>query len=493
MTEILSQKTLTLLPDTVRQPAYDRAETKVSIVHMGPGIFHRAHQAVYIDDVLAKEKDWAICGISLNSTKPGDILRRQTYLYTLAVLGDETICRIIGSITDILAARRQQARTLARLSHPDTRIVSLTITEKGYCLTADGNLDMDNPDIRHDLSEPATPLTAIGYLVASLKQRREAGIPPYTVLSCDNLTANGRQLSRVVRQYAACLSADLADWIEDEVCFPCTMVDSITPYTDDELKTRVSKIIRLTDGWPVQREAFAQWVIEDTFSMGRPDWEFSGITMTANVDLYEKAKLRLLNGAHSALAYLGILAGFDTVHDAVTEKSLGTFIRDLMIGEIQPTLENTPDFDLGEYINLVLKRFRNPAMTHYLSQIAADGSQKIPVRLADVINDNLEAGRPIENLCLAVAAWLHFIRKQVQDNMPLTDPLAGTLRNIGNRCAGTGGDPVAEILSLESVFPVKVRTSGKFRERLAAAYDTLRNTEQSGIPALLAGRKISIT
>ncbi len=485
MIDLLGNNTINKVPKTVTRPAYDRAATKVGIVHLGPGIFHRSHQAAYIDDILSGDNRWAICGVSLHSSGPREILKKQDYLYTLAQLDREVSYRIVGSVKEIVVAARQPQITLDRLVSPATRIVSLSITEKGYCLGADNVLDLDNAGIRQDLSTCDNPLTAIGFLVESLRQRRDARIPPFTVVSCDNLASNGYRLSQAVCRFASCVSPDLAKWIEDEVHFPCTMVDSITPRTDDALRERVAEEISLTDAWPVQRESFSQWVIQESFSRGRPDWESSGVRMTKDVSIFEQAKLRLLNGSHSAIAYLGILAGFDTVYEAVETRVLSNFLVDMMKEEIVPTLRTTADFDLMEYTVSILQRFRNPLIGHRLTQIAEDGSQKLPTRLMDTIDENLRAGRPVGRLCLAIAAWMHFVRRASLEGSLIVDPLAQQLSDTGIRCANNGPAAVEQFLSLNSVFPDNLRANGKFHRQLKQAYLSLGDGRRSDILKIL--------
>lgn len=481
MLKTLSRNTLSALPDGVRLPSYDLSVISTGIVHLGPGAFHRAHQAAFIDDVLAQEQEWALCEVSLNRSDVWEKLNNQNFLYTLVTLDRDICYRIIGSLKDILVAPRQPGHVLDRLSAPTTRIVTLTITENGYCLNTEGRLDSEHPGIRRDLEAPRTPTTAIGYITESLKRRHEAGIAPFTVISCDNMMANGKLLARAVRDYAAIISPDLEKWIEDEVCFPNTMVDCITPQTDPSLCARVSGALGLMDAWPIQREAFAQWVLEDRFSLGRPDWESVGVTMTGNVEIYEKAKLRLLNGAHSALAYLGLLAGCDTVYDFVNEESFNRFIREMMATEILPTLESTAGFDLKAYMESLLKRFGNPIIKHHLMQISRDGSLKLPIRTLSVIRDNLDAGRPIARLSLVIAAWMHVLRRSALDDAPIVDPLDDLLLVTGKRCAEGGAHAVDLFLALREVFPAALAGNQIFKTALKKAYHSLRSGEKSDV------------
>jgi len=467
----LDATALASLPAAVRRPAYDPAETRIGIVHFGPGAFHRAHQAVYVDDLLAAEPDWAICGVSLHSAGVRDALRPQDGLYALALLDEPPGLRVIGSLRELLYAPEEQATVLARLADPAVRLVTLTITEKGYCLAGDG-LDIGHPEIVHDLALPETPRSAIGYLVAGLRRRRSAGIAPYTVLSCDNLADNGGRLRRAVLQFAQRTDAGLARWIEAEGAFPRSMVDSITPATDDETRARVEAQLGCVDAWPVQRERYAQWVVEDRFCNGRPAFERAGATMSDDIAGYDRAKLRLLNAPHSALAYLGSLLEIGTVADAMREPALAGFVERLMRGHIAPALDAPTGFDPQAYIEAILARFRNPAVRHRLSQIAWDGSQKLPVRLFGTIADALAAGRPIGALCLPVSAWMHFVRRQVRNEAALVDPLGEALSAIARATTGEAGHDVDAFLALEAVF-APLSGDRRFVEALRAAYAAL--------------------
>ena len=461
----LSATALPTLPATVIRPNYDLAAVRVGIVHLGPGAFHRAHQAVYVDDLLADHPDWGICGVSLHSAGVRDALRPQDGLYTLALLGEQTSLRVIGAIRELLVASEDQTAVLARLAEPAVKLVTLTITEKGYCLAGE-DLDFAHPDIAHDLAAPQTPRSAIGYVVAGLRERRARGVAPYTVLSCDNLAGNGHRLRRAALQYAARVDAELAAWIEAEVAFPCSMVDSITPATDDALRQRVADALGCVDAWPIQREAYTQWVIEDRFCNERPPFERVGATLSHDIAGYDRAKLRLLNGPHSTLAYLGSLMELETVSAAMAEPLLAGFIERLMRQDIVPSLPALPGFDPQAYVDAILARFRNPAIRHLLAQIAWDGSQKIPVRLLGTIAEALAAGRPIERLCLPVAGWLHFVARQARNGVAIVDPLADNLA----RCGATGD--VDAFLALDGVFGALAGDT-RFTTALRAAHAAL--------------------
>lgn len=480
----LDTEALHHLPAHIQRPAYDRAATRIGIVHLGVGAFHRAHQAVYIDDALALDPDWAISGVSLNSRDVRDALAPQDGLYTLALLGETPQLRVIGALREALAARDEGARVLDRLAHADVRLVTLTITEKGYCLSA-GELDFAHPDIAHDVLYPTTPVSAIGYLVEGLRRRKEQRLPPFTVLSCDNLPDNGGKLRRAVVAFAQRLDHDLACWIAENGAFPRSMVDSITPATDDALRVRVADELGFVDAWPVQREPYTQWVIEDAFCNGRPPLERVGVAMSNDIAGYDRTKLRLLNAPHSALAYLGSLMGIETVAQAMVTPALARFVERLMREAIVPNVAAPKGFDAPRYVEAILARFRNPAIQHRLSQIAWDGSQKIPVRLLGTISDALAAGRPIDVLCLPVAGWLQFVRRQTRNGVALVDPMNEVLSQIGRRTTGDATHDVEAFLALDAVFGA-LAGDGRFATALRDAYAALGDGSPEALSAALA-------
>lgn len=480
----LSDATLPQLPATIARPGYDRAATRIGIVHIGPGAFHRAHQAAYIDDLLAIDPDWAICGVSLRNPDVRDALRPQDGLYALAVLDAQPATRVIGALREVLCARDEQPAVLARLADPQVRLVTLTVTEKGYCLGPDG-LDAAHPDIVHDLASPQAPVSAIGHLVAGLALRRAAGIAAYTVLSCDNLPDNGGRLRQATLQFAQRLDPALAEWIAANASFPRSMVDSITPATDDALRAKVDAQLGLADAWPIQREAYLQWVVEDRFCNGRPPLERVGVTLSDDIAGYDQAKLRLLNAPHSALAYLGALLDIETVGEAMDTPVLAGFVERLMSEHIAPVLAAPAGFDPQAYSGAILARFRNPAIRHRLLQIAWDGSQKIPVRLLGTIADARAAGRPIDALCLPVAGWLQFVRRQARNGVEIVDPLAAPLTAIGLACTGEPAHDVAAFLALDSVFG-RVSGDAQVVAALQEAYARLGQGDPATVARALA-------
>ena len=426
----LSPETLALLPADVARPAYDRAAMRAGVVHFGPGAFHRAHQAAAFDTLLAHDPRWGITGVSLHSQGVAQALNPQGGLYTLALLDAQTRYRVIGSVSHVLTGTEPPA-ILAALTHADTRLISATVTEKGYCLGADGQLDFAHPAIAADLAKGRedgwVPQSFVGWLVQGLAARRRAGLPGVTVLSCDNLTDNGRKLEAATLALARELDGDTAAWMADHVRFPNAMVDSITPATDDALRAQVQVATGLEDAWPIQREGFTQWVIEDRFAGERPALDLAGVTFAADVRPFEMAKLRLLNGAHSTLAYVGLGLGHETVAEAMRDAPLARFVEQLMRDDIAPAVVAPPGLELPGYIADVLARFANPAIRHLLSQIAWDGSQKLPYRLLGTVCEALEAGRPIDRLAVPIAAWLRFLEKAAHEGRTITDPLAEEL------------------------------------------------------------------
>ncbi|MFC3549877.1 mannitol dehydrogenase family protein [Lysobacter cavernae] len=480
----LTPATLATLPATVVRPAYDLGATRIGIVHIGVGAFHRAHQAAYVDDLLVDDPQWAISGVSLRNPDVRDALQPQDGLYTLALLGERPQLRVIGAIRELLCAREQRAAVLVRLANPEVRLVTLTITEKGYCLSGD-DLDLAHPEIVRDLASPEAPAGAIGYLVAGLLRRWRMGVAPYTVLSCDNLPDNGRRLRRVVLQYAEHVDARLARWIEAEVAFPRSMVDSITPATDDALRDSVAQALSCMDAWPVQRETYAQWVVEDLFCNGRPAFERVGVTMSDDIAGYDRAKLQLLNAPHSALAYLGSLLQIETVAEAMTEPVLAGFVERLMREAIAPNVAAPRGFDAQRYIDAILARFQNPAVRHRLSQIAWDGSQKLPVRLLGTIGDALAAGRPIGWLCLPVAGWIQFVRRQAGEGVALVDPLDQVLSQVGRACTGDAMGDVDAFLGVDAVFG-DLTKQARFVDALRHAYAELGDGSPAAVSQALA-------
>ncbi len=488
----LSNETLARLPHNVLTPRYDRGRTGIGMVHIGPGAFFRGHQAWYTEQALARGGDWAISVVSLQSGALRDALAPQDGLYTLAVIEAESHYEVIGAIKEVLVAERQFAEVRARLAAPATRFVTLTITEKGYCLNADGKLNLQHPAIVKDLADSDRAGSAIGVLVLALAQRFAEGLPPFCILSCDNLTQNGRKLKRALLDFASQKHPAMLGWLEAELICPCTMVDSITPATDDALIAQVQSALGAHDAWPIKREAFCQWVIEDSLPELRPDWAAAGAVFTQDVEGFEKAKLRLLNAPHSALAYLGSLLGYASVFDAMQDPGLQRFVRRMVTEEIAESFASPPELDVATYSDAIFKRFLNPGIHHRLAQIAWDGSQKIPMRILPTIADNLAAGRSIQALCTVLAAWFGFVRLRYQqarlpagEQTPLVDPLSSELFAIAERCTGEPAHDVAQWLGLVQVFPHALRQEPAFVRALTEAVRKLAEPTPTAVQIAL--------
>ncbi|MEM9966379.1 MAG: mannitol dehydrogenase family protein [Asticcacaulis sp.] len=475
----LSFATLNALNADVIRPAYDPAALKVGIVHFGPGAFHRAHQAAFLDALEANDPRWGICGVSLHSKGVRDALEPQDGLYTLAILDAEIKYQILGSIREVLVGPEDIEAVFARLVRPEVQIVTSTVTEKGYCLNPQWTLDLSHPDIVHDLANPATPKSFIGYVAEGLKRRYAAGLAPFVLIPCDNLPKNGERVKAAVVAFVAQSDAALASKIAADLSSPCTMVDSITPATDDALRARVKDAIGLEDTWPIQREAFTQWVIEEHTHDNGPDWQSVGVILTDNVPAYERAKLRLLNGPHSTIAYAGLHKGYESVSEAIGDPELETLARDLMIKDVVPLLEAPKGLDLVAYSEAILARFRNPAIRHLLSQIAWDGSQKLPIRLLSSLSEALEKGQDVSRFGVPLAAWFRFIRQKAVSGDTLTDPLAGDLIALGKTLKDDVSD-VTAFLKLRSVFPQELAENPAVISALEKAYKNLLSREAVG-------------
>ncbi|WP_333825727.1 mannitol dehydrogenase family protein [Pinisolibacter sp.] len=472
----LCQATLDRLPASVERFGYDRRTLATGIVHLGIGAFHRAHQAVYTDAILAQDPAWGILGVSLRSPDTRDALAPQDGLYTVsAVDGSGARRRVIGASTGLMVAPEDPALLVRRLAEPGVRIVSTTVTEKGYSHDpATGRLREDDPDIRHDLENLDRPKTTLGVIVAGLKARRAAGLRPFTVLACDNLPSNGHTLGGLVRRFAELADADLGRWVAGEVRFPSTMVDRIVPATTDADRAAVAAALGLEDAWPIMTEPFTQWVVEDDFSLGRPAWETVGVEFVADVAPYELMKLRMLNGSHSTLAYLGYLMGHETVAAAMGEPALAALIEGLMAHESAPTLPPLAT-DLAIYRADLLARFRNPALKHRTWQIAMDGSQKLPQRLLGTIRDRLNAGLPIDRAALGVAAWMRYVTGVDEKGaaIDVRDPLAARLRAIADAAGPVASRLAPALVGVGEIFGADLPADRRFTSAVESALDRL--------------------
>ena len=406
----LSLQTLDQVPAAVARPAYDVAALQCGIVHLGLGAFHRAHQAAYTDAAIAEAGGaWGIVGVSMRKADVAEALEPQDGLYTVETLDSAPSYRVVGAVRRALTLPLAPERVLAALAAPATRIVTLTVTEKGYCLDRDGVLDFAHPDIVHDLRTPDAPRSAVGVLAAGLARRVAAGAPPATVISCDNLADNGARLAAATFAFAARAHPTLAPQLGSAAAFPQTMVDSIVPAADAAHRARVEQALGMTDAGSVQREAFGQWVIEDRFAGPRPAWEQVGVEIVADVGPHRRLKLHVLNASHSALAYLGLLRGHALVRDAVADPQLAGFLDGLIAEEIAPAL---PDLAVRDYWAAVRRRFANPAVDHRLDQIAQDGAEKLAQRIFPLMVANQRAGHPVARMGRIVRAWLDWSARQ---------------------------------------------------------------------------------
>ena len=458
----------------VRVPQYDRHTITNGIVHIGVGGFHRAHQAVYLDDYFQQTADhqWGICGVGLLEwdQKMRDALQSQDCLYTLverSAAGDRA--RVIGSIQRYLYAPDDRQAVIDALADPECRIVTLTITEGGYYyIEGSGEFDANHPTIQHDLQHPDQPIGTYGFLIAALDRRRQQGLLPFTILSCDNLQGNGNIARKMVTAFAELRDPILADWIRENVTFPNCMVDRITPATTDADRAMVSDQFGIEDGFPVVTEPFIQWVIEDRFCAGRPAWEKVGVQFTEDVHPYELIKIRLLNASHLLIGYLGELAGYRYVHEVMADPLFRVAIANLM-EEVTSTLQPVAGMDLTEYKQTLIERFANPKIQDQLPRLSLNGSAKIPKFVLGSVRDRLQQGRSVQYLGLVVAAWFRYLAG-VDDQgrtISIDDPMVDVLTQRAGH-----SDPTA-LLSLTEVFGEDLPQSQPFVEAVTVALQSL--------------------
>lgn len=472
----LNQAALERLPDEVERPGYDRAAVKTGVVHLGIGAFHRAHQAVVFDDALkAGDLRWGVLGASLRSPGVRDQLNPQDGLYTLVVRdGAEERLRVLGACKGILVGPEDPTALVAAMADPDVHIVTLTVTEKGYRLDpATGELLLDDPDVAADITDLSAPRTAPGFIVAALRERKAKGLKPFTVISCDNLPHNGRRIRAGVLALAARIQPGLSEWIEAEGAFPQTMIDRIVPATTPDDIVRLEARLGVRDAGMVKAEPFTQWVIEDRFAGERPDFAALGVQLTDAVEPWEDAKLRLLNGAHSAIAYLGALSGYEHVDEAVAVPAFRAYVEALW-DEAQTTLSPPPGLDLAAYRRELMARFSNSALRHRTRQIAMDGSQKLPQRLLAGAAERLKSGQGIDALALGVAAWLRWQSGVTESGelVVVDDPLASRTAEL---LASADNDQarVSALLTLSAVFPPALAADNRFAVAVMGAYLSL--------------------
>ncbi len=474
----LGSAAIATLPSRIQRPGYPIEAASVGVVHLGVGNFFRAHQAAYLDEALeGGATGWGICGVSLRNPATRDALAPQEGYYTLVerdAAGDRA--RVIGSLRELLVAQEDPWQVVERIAAPATRWVTLTVTEKGYGHVAASEhpaLDVARQDIAHDLSRPRAPRSAVGLLHAAIRLRRQRRLAPLTILSCDNLAGNGDLLRALVLQFDAATGAGESAWIEERLRFPNTMVDRIVPRTGADQRRLVADLLGVDDAWPVVTEQFRQWVIADDFAGPRPSLEESGVQIVADVRPYEAMKLRLLNAAHSALAWLAMPAGLATVDAAVAQPALRGLVEELWLREVIPGLDPELLGIAPNYCDSLLARFANPALAHQTAQIAMDGSQKLPLRVLPSVRANLLQGRPIRRLALVIAAWIGYLQGLAEDGSEFRpdDPLADRLQPLARR--GDSGAAAAAVLAERSVFG-DLADNRVLLEQVAAALASLR-------------------
>jgi mannitol 2-dehydrogenase len=426
----------------VPKPEYDRDRVTTGVVHFGVGGFHRAHQAVFHDRLMndGKALDWGICGVGVMPAdeRMRDVMRDQAGLYTLVEKhADGSLdARVIGSITEYLFAPDDPEAVIEKLADPATRIVSLTVTEGGYNLDdGTGEFVADDPDVAHDLEPDATPKTVFGLVTEALRRRREREIPPFTVMSCDNLQGNGTLARTAFTAFARLRDEELGDWIEREVRFPNGMVDRITPATTEEDIEEVNERFDVEDRWPVVCEPFIQWVLEDSFTAGRPPYEEVGVQVVDDVEPYELMKLRLLNASHQAIAYFGYLCGYRLVHDAAQDPLFQDLLKRYMDEEATPTLSPVPGVDLDDYKRTLIERFSNPGVRDTIPRLCAESSDRIPKWLLPVVRAQLADGGEITRSAAIVASWARYAEGVDEEGEPIdiVDRRAERLTEIAKR------------------------------------------------------------
>lgn len=465
------------LPAEVQRPTYDRSKLKTRMVHIGFGAFHRAHQALCSDRLAEIQgSDWGYCEVNLNSGELIQALREQHLLYTLTEMADDSLhTRVIGVITQALHGKSDGIESVIKaMSQPDVAIVSMTVTEKGYChQPASGNLNPDHPDIVHDLQYPDAPRSLPGLILAAIRRRREQGLPAFSVMSCDNMPENGHVTRNVIVQLARQQDPELAEYIQQHITFPSTMVDRIVPAMTDTAFAALSARLGSSDPVAVEAEPFFQWVIEDNFVNGRPAWENAGAELVSDVLPYEEMKLRMLNGSHSFLAYLGFLAGYEYISDCVADPHFRAAARSLMIDEQAPTLR-TQGVDLNAYADSLIARYENRAIKHRTGQIATDGTQKLPQRMLDSLRWHLQRGSDCDLLLLGVAGWMRYVGGVDEQGQPIEirDPMKSQLAE----CVAASEDGEARVralLAIREVFGEDLAQNSDVVTRLTVWYQRL--------------------
>lgn len=469
----------TSLNPNVITPSFDRSTLKTRIVHIGFGAFHRAHQGLYTSEMIEKTgSDWGICEINLFGGQLIQQLRDQDHLYSVLEKNtDSTVCKISKSVVESVHPNLDgKQAVLNKLAEPQVAIVSMTITEKGYCADlSSGRLDLNNPLIAADLADPKNPSSAIGYIVEALRMRKAASIAPFTVMSCDNIQENSHVAKQVILDYANTLDTELGAWIESNVTFPCTMVDRIVPAITDQSLAEIAENLGVEDLCGIICEPFRQWVIEDNFVNGRPEWDAVGATFVADVVPFENMKLRMLNGSHSFLAYLGYLAGYRYIYQTMADDAFRQAAYQLMTTEQATTLSMPEGTDLTEYANLLISRFSNTSVKHETWQIATDGSQKLPQRFCESLRFHLKNQTPITWLVLGLAGWMVYVGEKDErgEEIIVNDPMLGQIRSAYQNTT-TAQDIVVSLLGLNQIFGRDLIDNKPFVEQLITAVDELK-------------------
>ena len=491
----LNLNALATLPDGVLRPAYDPSKLGIGIVHLGLGAFHRAHQAVYTDDAIAADGgDWGISAVSLKTPTARDQLVPQEGLYSVRTVsrgidvwraGSNDTWRVVGSVREVLFAPEQMAAVIARIARAETKIITLTVTEKGYCANVANREPLwDHPDIANDLAHADAPRSVLGVLAAGLHERFRKRGAPLTILCCDNLPENGAVLESLVYQFVKRLYPSTLPWLCDNVRFPSSMVDRIVPATHPQDCLDAARVLGYEDEGVVRAEPFGQWVIEDNFAAERPAWEQVGAQLVTDVRPFEKMKLRLLNGSHSLMAYLGYVAGYETVAETIRDPAFERLV-DALMSEAEATLEPISGVDFAAYRAQLIERFGNPGNGHRCAQIAADGSQKIPQRWIAVANERIAKGLDISALTLATAGWIRYVygKDEMDTVIAIADPLAAEFAAIASKHPYDALSFADAVLRIESVFgalgrnpafaaPVKRWVNQLFRDGAQATVDS---------------------
>jgi len=484
--ERLSPALLDRLQPDVRKPAYDRAALRPGIAHIGVGAFHRCHQAEYTDDLLEQHFDrWGLIGINIRPPSLADTLGRQAGLYTRLIRqNDEIEARIIGSIVRVVDSQDSAAPALEVLAAPDIEMVTMTVTEKGYChIPSSGELNLDHPDIVHDLANPEAPSSVPGILARALELRMASHGRPVTLMSCDNIPTNGTILGNVVRTFAQRRGNALSAWIEANVAFPSAMVDRIAPATTEADIDAIEKRFGYHDSAVVVSERFRQWVIENRFAGRMPRWDLVGATFVDDVTPFEHLKMRVLNGAQTTLSYLGVLGGFKHTFEAIADPLLAGFVRRMLTEETLPTLMPVPGISLTAYVEQSLSRLANTAIHHRNHQIATDGSQKIVQRLLNPIRDRLAKGASIALLAVPVAGWMAYLVKasaRFGSAWQVSDPFADKIATIADRIGADSKALVEAILAIDAIFESALAVNATFRAQVVAGLDGLLSGDPMG-------------